>query len=181
VPGKRAPPRKPWWDHLWSLVAAFLGIAVLAAMHYNFPEVSRASLSMLLGSFGASAVLLYATPEAPLAQPGPLVFGHVLSAVVGVTVRIAVVDTCGAAQCEWLGAAAAVAIAIVVMGLTHTMHPPGGATALLAVIGDPAIKSLGYLYVIIPTAVGALILLLIALAFNNCAPHRRYPQYWNWW
>jgi len=64
------------------------------------------------------------------------------------------------------------------MHLTKTLHPPGGATALIAVIGSDGIHSLGYLYVLIPVALGACIMLLIALIINNIPENRRYPEFW---
>ena len=64
------------------------------------------------------------------------------------------------------------------MHLTKTLHPPGGATALIAVIGSDGIHSLGYLYVLILVALGACIMLLIALIINNIPENRRYPEFW---
>jgi CBS-domain-containing membrane protein len=64
------------------------------------------------------------------------------------------------------------------MLVTRTVHPPGGATALLAVIGGPKLHALGYLYVLVPAGAGACLLLLVALVVNNLARHRRYPEYW---
>lgn len=72
----------------------------------------------------------------------------------------------------------AVSIAIVIMLITRTLHPPGGATALIAVIGGEKIHNLGYLYAIIPAGLGALILLLVALIINNISKNRKYPEYW---
>jgi CBS-domain-containing membrane protein len=79
---------------------------------------------------------------------------------------------------RWLAGAAAVATAIAAMQLTRTTHPPGGATAYIAVIGSQKIHNLGYLYVLIPVATGALIMLLVALVVNNLSSARRYPEYW---
>jgi CBS-domain-containing membrane protein len=78
----------------------------------------------------------------------------------------------------WLAAALAVATAIAVMHATKTLHPPGGATALIAVIGGESVYKLGYLYAIIPTAVGASIMLIVALLVNNIPRSRRYPEFW---
>ena len=78
----------------------------------------------------------------------------------------------------WLAAALAVSVSIAVMHLTKTLHPPGGATALIAVIGGPKIHQLGYFYALMPVAAGALIMLAVALIVNNLAPTRRYPEYW---
>jgi CBS-domain-containing membrane protein len=78
----------------------------------------------------------------------------------------------------WLAASVSVATAIAVMHATKILHPPGGATALIAVIGSQKIHSLGYLYVLVPAGLGAAIMLLIALLVNNIPKNRRYPEYW---
>lgn len=164
------PPRVNAAEIIWSFIGALAGIAAVAFLHERVAD--PAGLSMLIGSFGASAVLLYGAPRSPLAQPRNLVGGHVLSALVGVTVRLAL-PTPG-----WLSCALAVALAIAVMHATGTLHPPGGATALIAVTGGPKIVALGYLYVLVPALSGALVMLLVAVLTNNAAPKRRYPEYW---
>jgi len=78
----------------------------------------------------------------------------------------------------WAAAPIAVATAIAVMHATKTLHPPGGATALIAVIGSQKIHHLGYLYVMAPVAAGAFIMLLVALLINNIPKNRRYPEFW---
>jgi CBS-domain-containing membrane protein len=70
----------------------------------------------------------------------------------------------------------AVATAIVLMQFTKTLHPPGGATALIAVAGSEQIHRLGFLYVLTPVGLGALLLLLVALVVNNIPYTRRYPE-----
>jgi CBS-domain-containing membrane protein len=72
----------------------------------------------------------------------------------------------------------AVATAIALMHLTRSLHPPGGATALIAVVGSQRIHDLGYLYVLAPVGIGVLILLFVALLVNNLCPNRRYPEVW---
>jgi len=72
----------------------------------------------------------------------------------------------------------AVSTAIAAMHLTRTLHPPGGATALIAVIGSPKIHALGYLYVLVPATLGAILLLLVGLLVNNIPESRRYPENW---
>ena len=101
-------------------------------------------LVMIIGSFGASAVLVYGAVRSPLAQPRNLMGGHMISAVIGV----ASYQFLHAHL--WLAAAVAVATAIAVMHGTKTLHPPGGATSLIAVIGSDKIHTLGYLYVWVP-------------------------------
>jgi CBS-domain-containing membrane protein len=107
-----------------------------------------------------------------LAQPRNLLGGHVLSALIGVASYKIL------APHMWLAAAVAVATAIAVMHLTKTLHPPGGATALIAVIGSEKIYALGYLYAIVPAGAGACIMLVIALLVNNIPKTRRYPEFW---
>ena len=75
----------------------------------------------------------------------------------------------------WLAAPLAVSFSIVLMQVTKTLHPPGGATALIAVIGTEKIKALGFWYVISPVLTGSLILLMVALVFNNMTKNRVYP------
>lgn len=166
----QSPPIVGLPETLWSWLGAFAGIALLGFM--NERVVDRADAVLLIGSFGASAVLLYGAPRSPLAQPRNLLGGHVLSALVGVTARLALPEP------AWLCAALAVATAIAVMHLTGTLHPPGGATALIAVTGGPKIEALGYLFALVPAGTGALILLAVALVVNNLAKGRKYPNYW---
>jgi CBS-domain-containing membrane protein len=166
----QSPPRVSGAEVFWSWLGSFLGIAAVAYLNYGWLE--KTDLVSIIGSFGASAVLIYGAIKSPLAQPRHLMGGHIISAVIGV------------AACKllffqpWLAAALAVSVSIAVMHLTKTLHPPGGATALIAVIGSPKIHHLGFLYVLIPVAAGALIMLIVALAVNNLAPTRRYPEYW---
>ncbi|MCU0596694.1 MAG: HPP family protein, partial [Desulfobacterota bacterium] len=129
-------------------------------------------LTLIIGSFGASAVLLYGAVRSPLAQPRNLLGGHVLSAVIGVASYNVLNDHL------WLAASVAVATAIAVMHATKTLHPPGGATALIAVIGGKSIHAVGYWYVLVPAGLGALILLIVALLINNIPKNRRYPEFW---
>jgi CBS domain-containing membrane protein len=155
-------------DHLWTFIGAFLGIGLIGFIQSNF--LVEQDRIFLIGSFGASAVLIFGAVNSPLAQPRNLVFGHVLAAIIGVTVQTIVPGE------TWLLAALAVSLSIVVMQITKTMHPPGGATALIAVIGSEKIKDLGYLYVLSPVLSGVLILLLVALLVNNIPKGRRYPS-----
>jgi CBS-domain-containing membrane protein len=126
----------------------------------------------MLGSFGASAVLIYGAIKSPLAQPRNLVGGHVLSGFIGVACYQLFPSY------TWMAAALAVATALALMHLTKTLHPPGGATALIAVIGGEKVHSLGFLYPIMPAGLGAVIMLAVALLVNNIPNSRKYPEYW---
>lgn len=153
----QAPPA---FDIFISGVGAFAGIAAVAilALVYKLP--------MLVASFGASAVLLYGVPDAPLSQPRNVFFGHILSAAVGVVTYMFLGLT-------WWSAALGTAVAITVMLITKTTHPPGGATALVAILNKAH-----PIYILTPVGVGALLLIVIAILTNNLSPNRSYPRYW---
>ena len=168
--GGQSPPQVGLVEILWSLIGSFLGIAAVALVHYKL--LDQTGLTMIIGSFGASAVLIYGAIRSPLAQPRNLLGGHILSAFVGVTAF----QWLGSEP--WLAAAVAVSISIALMHLTKTLHPPGGATALIAVIGGQNVHNLGYLYVLMPAALGAGVMLIIALLVNNIPKSRRYPEFW---
>lgn len=123
----------------------------------------------LIGSFGASSVLVYGAIQSPMAQPRNLIGGHVISAICGVTVAYLIDDII------WLAAPLAVAASVILMQFTKTLHPPGGATALIAIIGSDNIKELGFLYILSPVLSGVLILFIVALIFNNITTGRQYP------
>ncbi len=169
--GKRCPQRAPMHEVFWSALGGFLGIlGVYGLGHLH--ELRLEDSLFLVGSFGATAILIYGVPNSPYAQPRNLIGGHVISALVGVC--------CVLLFKQYLALAAAVAISLslVLMHLTRTIHPPGGATALIAVIGGNNIHAMGFWYVLTPIGLGAIVMLVIALVINNMSPHRRYPQYW---
>jgi CBS-domain-containing membrane protein len=155
-------------EHFWSFIGSFIGIGLIAFFHSHTNWAASDNL-FLIGSFGASSVLVYGAIQSPLAQPRNLVGGHVISAVAGVTVHQFIPDP------VWISAPLAVSLSIVLMQITKTLHPPGGATALIAVIGSEKIKALGFLYVLSPVLSGVLMLLLVALISNNVTKHRFYP------
>jgi CBS-domain-containing membrane protein len=165
-----SPPRVSWMEMLWSWVGSFAGISVVAYIHYTL--FSGTDLMMIIGSFGASAVLIYGAIRSPLAQPRNLLGGHVISALIGVAAYKLLPGQ------MWLASALAVSTAILVMHATKTLHPPGGATALIAVIGGKQIHDLGFFYAVMPAGVGAAIMLVVALLCNNIPKNRRYPEYW---
>ena len=166
----QSPPRVSLAEVCWSWFGSFLGIAAVALLHHKL--LDQYGLMLLLGSFGASAVLIYGAVRSPLAQPRNLLGGHILSAVIGVTAFQWLGNN------PWLAAAVAVSTSIALMHLTGTLHPPGGATALIAVIGGQGVHKLGYLYVVMPVALGACIMLVIALVVNNIPKTRKYPEFW---
>ncbi len=153
-----------------TFVCAFCGVAVLGLIVEKL--LGGIEGVMLIPSFGASALMVFGAPHSPFAQPRNVVGGHILSALAGVAAYQLMGEN------AWLTAALAVGLAGALMHLTSTMHPPGGATALLAVIGDPLIHAQGYSYALVPVGAGALLLVFMAVLINNLVLKRQYPTHW---
>ncbi len=139
------------------LCAAWIGQRILVGFNPWF-----------IAPMGASAVLLFAVPSSPLAQPWSIIGGNVVSALIGVTCAAHIDDAAVASSL-------AAALAIGAMFALRCLHPPSGAVALTAVLGGPTIKALGYAFVLWPVAIDSLLLLMAALLFNVSA-RRRYPH-----
>lgn len=169
------PPAYSPYELIYSFIGAFLGIAVTAAINFNWfaKYYSDTDYSMVIGSFGASAVMLYSVIDSPLAQPRNVLGGHLVSAFCGVCIQKAIPDSQ-----EWLSCALAVALATFFMALTRTTHPPGGATALIAVLPSDSIRRLGFLYIVLPVGSGIVIMIIVALLVNNLDKRRTWPRYW---
>jgi len=151
------------------LIATFGGVVgIFAVMGVTGRMLGPADAVIIVPSMGASAVLIFAVPHSPLTQPWAVMGGHVISALVGVACAQSVPSMV-------MAAALAVGLAIGAMHLTRCIHPPGGATALAAVIGSPALHALGFAYALAPIALNAGIILLVGIAFNYGFPWRRYP------
>jgi CBS-domain-containing membrane protein len=165
-----SPPRVSPAEIFWSWVGGFAGITLVVWIEHMF--LSGTDLILISGPVGASAVLVFGAVRSPLAQPRNLLGGHFVSALIGVACFKLLHGL------PWLAEAGAVATAIAVMHATRTLHPPGGATALIAVIGSEQVHRLGWLYVLMPATVGPLILLMVALLVNNIPATRRYPEVW---
>ncbi|MCW4455783.1 HPP family protein [Flavobacterium sp. MXW15] len=154
-------------------IGALLGIvSVYGISCWAFPLQAAGAMGSLLmvTSMGASAVLLFAVPQGALSQPWPVLGGHLLSACIGVS-------------CQKLfpgqGWTAAVAVGLAVLGMHYLrcIHPPGGATALAAVIGGPELQALGYHYLLVPVLINVVAILSLAVVFNAMFPWRRYPAH----
>ncbi len=167
---KTSPPMVSLSEIIWSWIGAFSGI--LSVVLINTTILQGTDSVFIVGSFGASAVLIYGAVKSPLAQPRNLIGGHIISAVIGVASYKLFGGTL------WFAAPFSVATAIAAMHATKTLHPPGGATALIAVIGSQKIHALGFYYVVMPIGAGALIMLIIALLVNNLCKTRHYPDFW---
>ncbi|RHY85961.1 hypothetical protein DYB35_009191 [Aphanomyces astaci] len=159
----------------WSFVSSFCGIGVLAAIQYSVQATygSGVKVTSIIGSFGATAILTFGAIQSPLAQPRNVVLGNTLSAIVGVSISQLFLHVAPGDGWKWLSCALAVSLSLVVMQVTDTVHPPGGATALIAVISGPDIQELGYLYVVMPVFTGSCILVLVRNQYNK---HSSFAQ-----
>ncbi len=143
-------------------------IAILAVLWVSHGVLDMQGAAMVVGSMGATAVLLFAVPHGALSQPWPVFGGNLISAFIGVSCAQFISD-------PMIAAALAVGLAIGVMYYLHCLHPPGGATALVAVLGGDAVRELGYGYLLSPVLENVLIILGVAVAVNFPFRHRRYP------
>lgn len=153
-------------ERVLSAIGGFLGIYGILQISTAF--VGPFAAALIVASMGASAVLLFAVPHGPLSQPWPVIGGHLVSAVIGVSCAKLVPDTL-------LAAALAVALAIGVMHYLRCIHPPGGASALAAVVGGDSVHALGYQFVITPVLLNVLVIVTVAVLFNYPFAWRRYP------
>jgi len=158
-------------EHWISAAGGLLGIlAVLWTSHF---WIDGHGGVLAIASMGASAVLLFASPHGALSQPWPVLGGHLVSALIGVSCA------------RWLGgepmlaASLAVALSIAAMYGLRCLHPPGGATALYAVLGGETVHALGYGYLFSPVLLNVVVLVTVAVLFNYPFAWRRYPQSWH--
>jgi CBS-domain-containing membrane protein len=155
-------------EKIISAVGGFIGIAL--TMWISLSYLGTQGAALLIASMGASAVLLFAVPHSPLTQPWPVIGGHTAAALIGV------------ACAQWisiplLAAPLSVALTIITMHYLRCLHPPGGGTALAAVVGGSEIHALGFQFVLTPVLLNATLILLSAIIVNYAFPWRRYPAY----
>ncbi|CAO2657948.1 Nn.00g072080.m01.CDS01 [Neocucurbitaria sp. VM-36] len=175
--GKPLPPSLTWVVCLWGFLGAFGGLSVILAIFGHAEYFRSRAVPPIVASFGASAILCYGAIDVPLAQPRSLIFGHFFSGLTGVIVatifQFNLTDD-PFPRLQWLAASLATAIALVVMHLTKTTHPPAGATALLPCI-DQHIWALRW-YFLPVLLLSSSIVLVTALLTNNI--QRQYPKFW---
>lgn len=155
-------------EKIISGIGGFLGIITIFIITTMMVGLDDAIY--IVPSMGASAVLLFAAPHVPFSQPWNVFGGHIISAVVGVSCAKFIPEI-------HIAAAVSVGLSITAMYYTRCIHPPGGATALAAVIGGSHIQELGYMYIITPILIDTLAILLVAVLFNALFSWRRYPGY----
>lgn len=149
---------------LRQVLIAWLGSVLAIAAIAGLGDALTASL--LLGSFGASCVLVFGFPDVPFSQPRNIMFGHFLSTFTG----LLFLQICGP---HWWAVALAVGTAIALMMLTRTVHPPAGSNPVIVFLALP-----GWDFLLYPTLSGSLLLIAVALVYNNASREARYPKYW---
>jgi len=160
--GDRAdlPPKPSSRNVLLAWLGGFLAIAAVAAL------TDALSAVLVLGSFGASCVLVFGYPDVPFSQPRNVIAGHLFSSAIG----LAFLHVFGP---SWWAVALAVGTAIAVMMVTRTVHPPAGSNPVIVFLSQP-----GWSFLLFPTLIGALVIVGVALAYNNATRTARYPKYW---
>lgn len=157
-------------SHKEKLISGFGGavaiLIVFAVMRLG--EQSLQGQVVLIASMGASAVLLFAVPHGPMSQPWNVIGGHVISALIGVAMHKLIADPV-------VGAGLAAGLAITAMLYLGCLHPPGGASAVIPVISGAAADSWGWAFAFFPIGLGAVVITLVAIAWNAPFPWRRYP------
>jgi len=155
-------------ERIASAVGGFMAILCVFVISRWF--VGPGDAGILVASMGASAVLLFAVPHGQLSQPWPVLGGHVISAIIGVSCALTIAN-------EIVAASVAVGLAVGAMYYLRCIHPPGGATALSAVVGGEATQALGYQFVITPVLVNVMVILAVAFLYNYLFSWRRYPAW----
>ena len=158
--GKCGVPMPAMSECFWALTGSFVGIGIVTYLTF------LKEIPVLVASLGASACLIFGAPAAPFSQPRNAIAGQLLSAIVGVAVY-------QLAGCYWYTAALSVGIAVAAMIRTRSVHPPAGATALIAVITKQ-----DWLFPLMPVSIGICILVIVGIIVNNLAAKRQYPHYW---
>lgn len=156
-----------FYDRLIAGLGALVAIAVTAAV-CSFVPTDMHDLPFIVAPLGASAVLVFAVPASPLAQPWPVIGGNVISTLVGVQIYHLVPNI-------YVAAGTAVGAAIILMSLLRCLHPPGGAAALTAVIGSQGVHEAGYAFAFMPVAINSMLLVALAILFHKMTEHS-YPH-----
>lgn len=145
---------------IYSALGGFITITILAFLTKNL------ELPFIMAPFGASCVLAFGVPDSPLAQPRNIIGGHLISTFIGLCCFWLFGN-------QWYALALGVGLAIGIMQLTQTTHPPAGADPLVVILG-----ACHWDFLLNPVLSGSLIITIIALLFNNISPYRKYPKYW---
>lgn len=158
----------------WALVGTFLGLSAVGAVFHYSDRILKYHTPITFASLGAAAILDYNTIQSPLAQPRAAILGHAIAATSGVAVAKLFMLRSDFDDIRWIAGGVSCGLSSALMTLTNTVHPPGGATALLAVV-DPTCNALGWMFIPL-VLLGSTIMLGVGLLVNNI--QRQYPVFW---
>ncbi|KAI1773493.1 HPP family-domain-containing protein [Hypoxylon cercidicola] len=158
----------------WAFVGILCSLTIIEVVNHSIPSFEQHGTPMIIGSFGAAAVLEFYAIESPLSQPRNAILGQLFSTVIGVGISKLFALGPVSRELTWLGGSLSCACAVAFMALTGTVHPPAGATAMLAVV-DKAVANLGW-FLLPVILLGSVIMQTVALLLNNV--QRRFPVYW---
>ncbi len=153
-------------EHWLTSGAVLITILIVASISAYF--LDGKDVPIMAASMGASAVLLFAVPNSRFSQPWPFIGGHLISAFIGVSCAQWIPD-------QIVAVSTASALALLFMHYLRCLHPPGGAAAVMAVVGGSELQSLGYSFVLLPVALNVIVMLILALLINNLILKQRYP------
>jgi CBS-domain-containing membrane protein len=156
-------PYPKWYKPLISGLGGLITIAVLYLLSAEFEIIA-----CFIAPFGASCALVFGAPAAPVSQPRNVIVGHVLSALIGLVVFLIF------GQATWWTLSLAIGVAMAAMEATKTFHPPAAVTVLLPLL----MEITDFTWAFIPVGVGAVIVVVIGLLYNNIYADRQYPIFW---
>ncbi|KAG5493778.1 hypothetical protein JKF63_01610 [Porcisia hertigi] len=172
----------PSWDQLIAFMFICFTLIVLGLIeHYGIHPLLNNTLSIFLPALGASCTVVYAVPKAPIAQPRNVIVAHVTAAIIGIALTNAFRSVKQQPFGQYCAGALGVALHLVLMIFTNTLHPPASATVISAanVRINAYYDDQGFLFVVTPVLFGALFTVICAWFLNNLVPSRSpYPQYW---
>lgn len=145
---------------LFASTGGFIAIAIVSflANYSGYP--------LIMGSFGASCVLLFGYPESPFSQPRNIIAGHLFSTLIGLVFLHFVGP-------QWWSMALALSVALGVMIATDTVHPPAGSNPIIVFLANA-----DWSFILLPSTAGSFSLVLIALIFINFSSNKKYPNVW---
>ena len=154
----------PTKTKLKNIIFAWLGSFIAISTVAILTDITNNPL--VLGSFGASCVLLFGFPKSPFSQPRNVIFGHFISSLIGLFFYHLVSQ-------EWWGLGLALATAVAVMIATRTVHPPAGSNPVIVYLTGAK-----WSFLLMPTLIGAIILVIVAIFYINIDKKQHYPSYW---
>ncbi|MFM1885184.1 MAG: hypothetical protein RL026_341 [Pseudomonadota bacterium] len=165
LPPTGAPPVPPLRVLVFGCVGTALAIGLTGALSV------ASGVPWLMAPFGASCVLAFGLPEAPLAQPRAIIGGHLVCAAVG----LAALSLFGSG---WWVTALAVALALLLMFLLRVVHAPAGSNPVLLAAAAQAGAAPGPEFLLAPVLAGSVTIVVLAWAVNNLRSRGSYPRYW---